>query len=78
MSTGYDRAVNKRQSGTTRALPEREKHNTTLALRIILILERRNTMTIEQVVLMNGAQYLWSLGLLGLLALAWVRLQREK
>jgi len=35
-------------------------------------------MTIEQVVLLNGAQYLWSLGLLGYLALAWARLEREK
>ena len=34
-------------------------------------------MTIEQVVLMNGAQYLWVFGLLGLLALAWGRLERE-
>jgi len=28
--------------------------------------------------LLNGAQYLWSLGLLGYLALAWARLEREK
>ena len=35
-------------------------------------------MTIEQVVLLNGAQYLWALGLLGFLALAWARLEREK
>jgi len=35
-------------------------------------------MTIEQVVLLNGAQYLWSLGLLGYLAVAWARLEREK
>jgi|GEM_PF-1268608 hypothetical protein len=35
-------------------------------------------MTIEQVVLMNGAQYIWVLGLLGFLALAWAQLEREK
>ena len=40
--------------------------------------ERRNTMTIEQVLLVNGAQYLWAFGLLGLLALAWARLERER
>jgi|KBSSwiStaDraftv2_1062776.scaffolds.fasta_scaffold14403_3 hypothetical protein len=34
-------------------------------------------MTIEQVVLLNGA-YLWSFGLLGYLALAWARLERQK
>jgi hypothetical protein len=35
-------------------------------------------MTIEQVVLMNGAQYLWVFALLGFLALAWARLERER
>ena len=35
-------------------------------------------MTIEQVVLMNGAQYIWVLGLLGFLAMAWDQLEREK
>ena len=51
-----------------------------LTLRIVPILERKiiMTMTIEQVVLMNGAYYLWSFGLLGLLALAWARLERER
>ena len=39
---------------------------------------KETTMTIEQVVLMNGAQYIWVLGLLGFLALAWAQLEREK
>ena len=46
-----------------------------LTVRIVYVLERRNTMTMIDAVLMNGAQYLCSLGLL---AMAWARLQREK
>ena len=47
-------------------------------LGIVPVLERNTTMTIEQVVLMNWAQHLLSLGLLVFLALAWARLESEK
>lgn len=43
--------------------------------RIVILLERRNTMTMITEVLINGSLYLCSLGVLGL---AWASLQRSK
>jgi hypothetical protein len=44
-------------------------------LRAVCILERRNTMTMINEVLMNGVLYLSSLGILGL---AWASLQKNE
>jgi hypothetical protein len=44
-------------------------------LRIVIIVERSNTMTMINEVLMNGSLYLCSLGVLGL---AWASLQRSE
>jgi hypothetical protein len=44
-------------------------------LRIVIVLERRNTMTMINEVLINGSLYLCSLGVLGL---AWASLQRSE
>jgi hypothetical protein len=44
-------------------------------LRIVIVVERRNTMTMINEVLINGTLYLCSLGVLGL---AWASLQRSE
>ena len=51
-----------------------------LTLKIVPVLERKTIMmtTIEQVVVMNWAEHLLSLGLFGFLALAWARLVESK
>jgi hypothetical protein len=46
-----------------------------IMLRIVIVVERRNTMTMINEVLINGSLYLCSLGVLGL---AWAKLQRSE
>jgi hypothetical protein len=55
--------------------PTRRSTTPRIMLRIVIVLERRNTMTMINEVLINGSLYLCSLGVLGL---AWASLQRSE
>jgi hypothetical protein len=57
------------------AAPKHWEDSISTMLRVVCILERRNTMTMINEVLMNGVLYLSSLGILGL---AWASLQKNE
>jgi hypothetical protein len=59
----------------TYAAPKHWEDSISTMLRVVCILERRNTMTMINEVLINGSLYVCSLGVLGL---AWASLQRSE
>jgi len=66
--------IERGKSGTAYAIPQRQKHNTQPHVEDCVV-ERRNSMTMINEVLINGSLYVCSLGVLGL---AWASLQRSK